>query len=78
MQCNRHDINRHHFLISSGTNNRIIINILKIKYFSDYSIATIYSMTYIDRAKPIVTKNPQKLTITACFIEEESSGGRPA
>ena len=36
-------------------------------------------MTYIDRAKRIVIKMPQKLnysTTTACFIQEESSGGK--
>ena len=30
---------------------------------------------HIDRAKRIVIKMPQKLTTTACFIQEESSGG---
>ena len=31
---------------------------------------------HIDRAKRIVIKMPQKLTTTACFIQEESSGGK--
>ena len=30
----------------------------------------------IDRAKRIVIKMPQKLTTIACFIQEESSGGK--
>ena len=35
------------------------------------------SMAYIDRAKCIIVQNTSKLTTTACFIQGESSGGRP-
>ena len=35
-----------------------------------------YSMTYIDRAKRIVTKYLKNLSLLACFIQGESSGDR--